>query len=72
MNKKRTIYRVIYKMFSNPLFPIMFYQESVKLYILGDPNWNVFFALGFVTMIIWAASDSIEIDLEVESESFWK
>jgi len=67
MGKPRTVYRVIHKLVTHPVFPIMFIQEAVKCAVTGNPYALHFTVLAVITTLLWAASDTIDIEIKTEN-----
>ena len=68
MSKSKTLKRLLYEIFHSPLLPLLFLQEGVKYTVSGQYRLAaVHYGLFIVTSIIWAATDSIEVEFDKES-----
>lgn len=64
----RTLYQVYKELVSHPFFPLLFIGEAVKTAIAGGPLLE-FTILALVATIMWALSDSVEVDVSISGEN---
>lgn len=69
MSNKRTIKELFKKAFDNPMLPLLFFSEMVKVSVEGGITMLTFkFALfTIISSIVWVLSDAIDVDVDYKS-----
>lgn len=71
----RTITQVYRELVSNPFFPLLFISEAMKIAVVTLTDVAPVMAytvLAVVASIMWAISDTVEIDINITDRGFLK
>ena len=74
MSDDRTISYLVWKLIDNPILTLLFFQESVKVLIengLTNLFWT-YLALSVGSAILWALSDTVDIDISKTDSGFFR
>lgn len=59
----RTLKSIWKELVENPWFTLLFSSKAVEMVVFGDYRMSViFFALAFVSAVIWILSDAVSVD----------
>lgn len=61
----RTLKQIYRELVSCPFFPLLFISEAVKVAVVGGPFLELT-VLAVVSTFLWAASDSVDVDISVD------
>lgn len=67
----RTIAQIYRELVSHPFFPLLFISEAIKAAVLGGPVVRLTL-LAIAATILWAASDKVDVDVNVTDNGIIK